>query len=94
MYILVYTFRIVTKMAKWGNSLALRIPRDIAERFRLYEGVRVAFRNTRSGALITAVREKQTRRRFPALKAALANFTSDMVEQVKWGGDVGKEGVR
>ncbi|HEY4508604.1 MAG TPA: AbrB/MazE/SpoVT family DNA-binding domain-containing protein [Candidatus Paceibacterota bacterium] len=83
-----------TKVARWGNSLALRIPRDIAERFRLYEGVRVAFRNTRSGALITAVKEKPTRRRFPTLKEALANFTSDMVEQVKWRSDVGKEVVR
>lgn len=84
----------VTKVAKWGNSLALRIPHDIAERFRLYEGVRVAFHNARSGALITAVREKQIRHRFPTLKEALANFTPEMIEQVEWGGDVGKEIVR
>jgi antitoxin MazE len=31
----------VNRVAKWGNSLALRIPREAAERLRLTEGTEV-----------------------------------------------------
>jgi antitoxin MazE len=31
----------VTQIAKWGNSLGIRIPRDVAARLGLTEGTRV-----------------------------------------------------
>ena len=80
-----------TKVTKWGNSLALRIPQEIAEKYRLYDGARVAFKETQKGALITSVKERLSKRRLPTLKEALANFSSVRVEKIRWGDDVGKE---
>jgi antitoxin MazE len=31
----------VTQIAKWGNSLGIRVPRDVADRLGLTEGTRV-----------------------------------------------------
>ena len=39
------------KVAKWGNSLALRIPADVARRFDLHAGDTVDARLTADGAL-------------------------------------------
>ena len=91
MYIQVYTYGMTTKVTKWGNSLALRIPQEIAEKYRLYNGARVVFTETQKGALITSVKETVAKRKLPTLKAALANFAPGMVEKVRWGNDVGKE---
>jgi len=82
-----------TKVTKWGNSLALRIPHELAKKYRLRDGAKVAFTETQKGVLVTAVAET-TEKKLPTLREALANFTPDMVERVDWGGDVGKEVIR
>jgi len=82
---------ITTKIAKWGNSLALRIPHGIAEKYRFSEGAFVTVRGMRTGALITPVFQRRTRNKLPTLKAALAKFTPEMTELVDWGKDIGKE---
>lgn len=40
------------KIAKWGNSLAVRIPRDVAEALGFEEGREVSFRAGGDGKLI------------------------------------------
>ncbi|MDR0781617.1 MAG: AbrB/MazE/SpoVT family DNA-binding domain-containing protein [Pseudomonadales bacterium] len=40
------------QIAKWGNSLAMRIPADLVRRFDLHEGDSVNAQLTAAGALI------------------------------------------
>ena len=80
-----------TKVTKWGNSLALRIPQEIAEKYSLYDGARVVLMETQKGALISPVKEKLAPKKLPSLKKALANFVPAMIEKVPWGNDVGGE---
>ena len=39
------------KVAKWGNSLAIRIPKDVEKELRLAEGDEVEVRRNNDGAL-------------------------------------------
>ncbi|PIQ68623.1 MAG: hypothetical protein COV91_03130 [Candidatus Taylorbacteria bacterium CG11_big_fil_rev_8_21_14_0_20_46_11] len=90
MYIQVYTYFMSTKVTKWGNSLGLRIPHELATKYRLRDGVKVAFTGTPKGVLVTAVVETAGKR-LPPLREAMANFIPEMTERVDWGRDVGKE---
>jgi antitoxin MazE len=71
------------QIAKWGNSLALRIPADIARRFGLREGDSVNAQLTVDGALNIRP-AKWSRRAFvaelDAARAALPMGTSVMEE--------------
>lgn len=91
MYIQVYTYSMTTKIAKWGNSLAIRIPQEIAEKYRLYDGAPVVLSQMQKGALIAPVRKSAAKRKLPTIQEAMANFVPEMLEQVDWGEDVGKE---
>lgn len=79
-----------TKIAKWGNSLALRIPTAVARKYRLNDGAKVAFTEMQRGVLVTAVVETAAKK-LPTLREAMANFVPEMMERVDWGRDVGKE---
>ena len=79
-----------TKVTKWGNSLALRLPQELAKKYRFRSGGKVSFTETRKGVLLTAVVEASARK-LPTLREALANFVPEMTEQVNWENDVGKE---
>jgi len=48
------------QVAKWGNSLGVRVPRDIAIRAGLKEGARVDIDATRDGRIVIS----RSRRRF------------------------------
>lgn len=39
------------KVSKWGNSLAVRIPKDVVETLGLEEGDRIAFRPLGKGVI-------------------------------------------
>ncbi|MEO8638064.1 MAG: hypothetical protein ABI430_04155 [Candidatus Taylorbacteria bacterium] len=80
-----------TKVTKWGNSLALRIPQGIAKKYHFYDGAQVEVRETTKGALILGVKEPHTMGKLPTLKDVLVNFSPNMIEDVQWGNDVGKE---
>ncbi len=47
-------------IAKWGNSLALRLPKGLAEDARLVEGATVDLR-VENGALVVALARKRYR---------------------------------
>jgi len=51
---------IQVQLTKWGNSLALRVPRGIATRAGLTEGVWVAIEASDKGLLITRHRRRFT----------------------------------
>jgi antitoxin ChpS len=49
------------QLTKWGNSLGLRVPKDIAERLRLSEGLRVELETDEAGRIImTPARRRYT----------------------------------
>jgi antitoxin MazE len=57
------------QVSRWGNSLAMRLPSDIARRLGLREGDRVQLRLTADGAL-TIRPASWSRKRFAAELAA------------------------
>jgi antitoxin MazE len=74
------------KIAKWGNSLAVRIPKTVAEQARLQEG----------DAILIEVPEGQIRlrpaQRIPTLKELVAQITPEnRHREIDWGPDVGRE---
>lgn len=75
-----------TTVSKWGNSLALRLPRHIAEGVRLTEGQTVEFEIADETLIV-----RPTRRRFK-LSELLADFKkSRSHEEVDWGKPQGEE---
>jgi antitoxin MazE len=64
-----YHMAIQVQIAKWGNSLGVRIPRDVAARSGLTEGARVDIEAADDGRIIIS----RSRRRF-ALEELLAGM--------------------
>jgi len=60
------------QVAKWGNSLGLRVPRNIAARVGLTEGARVDIEASEDGRIIIT----RSRRRF-TLEELLEGMTPD-----------------
>ena len=60
------------QIAKWGNSLGLRVPRNIAARVGLTEGARVDIEASEDGRIIIT----RSRRRF-TLEELLEGMTPD-----------------
>lgn len=63
---------IQVQIAKWGNSLGLRVPRDIAARVGLIEGTRVDVEASDDGRIIVT----RSRRRF-TLDELVAGMTPE-----------------
>ncbi|HEY4522860.1 MAG TPA: AbrB/MazE/SpoVT family DNA-binding domain-containing protein [Candidatus Paceibacterota bacterium] len=79
-----------TKLQKWGNSLAVRIPDDVVEDAGLAPGTEVTVRKMRNSVVITPARAK---------KRSPINI-DEMIERIRpetlhgetdWGPPVGKE---
>ena len=72
---------------KWGNSLAVRLPRAFAEELGLTDGAAVALSLTEHGLLLTAARPAP-----PRLEDLLAGVTRrNMHAEVDIGPAVGRE---
>jgi antitoxin MazE len=63
---------IQVQIAKWGNSLGVRVPRDVAARAGLTEGARVDIEAADDGRIIIS----RSRRRF-TLEELLAGMTPE-----------------
>ena len=73
---------------KWGNSLALRIPRAVAKQIRVQEGDPVTLRVSAAGLTVKPAPKRLS------LDALLAQVTSENLHPAtKWGADVGREVV-
>lgn len=74
------------QVVKWGNSLAVRIPKAVAEQARMKEG---------DAILIKAARGRIELRpavRIPTLQELVAQITPENRHaETQWGPDVGKE---
>ena len=77
------------QIARWGNSLGLRIPKDLATRFGLTEGARVEVEAEGDRIVITADRPRY------ALDDLLKGMKPEAMRDVfDWGPDAGREDVR
>ena len=56
----VYTFGMITKLAQWGNSLGIRIPKEIIEFFALKDGSKVTIKKVDEGILIIPEIKEET----------------------------------
>lgn len=74
-----------TTVSKWGNSLALRLPRHIAEGVKLIEGQTVEFEISDETLII-----RPTRKRFK-LDDLLAGYEKPADGEVEWGKPEGDE---
>jgi antitoxin MazE len=63
---------IQVQIAKWGNSLGIRVPREVAARAGLFEGARVDIEASDDGRIIIS----RSRRRF-TLEELLAGMTPE-----------------
>ena len=71
---------------KWGNSLALRIPKSLAEQVKVKEGASVELSADADGLLMKPTPGRQS------LKAILARIRPDNLQgEVKTGRAVGRE---
>lgn len=76
-----------TSVQRWGNSLALRIPKAYANETNLHEGSEVDFRVAEGGLVIEPVRPKRH-----SLQALLDRVTpSNLHGKTDSGEAVGKE---
>ncbi len=76
------------QLARWGNSLGVRIPKDIANKLGLSEGTRVEMETDGNRILI------QVDRPHYDLKDLLIGMTPEAMHQAfDWGTDVGREDV-
>ncbi|HSK38772.1 MAG TPA: AbrB/MazE/SpoVT family DNA-binding domain-containing protein [Arenibaculum sp.] len=75
-------------LARWGNSLGIRIPKDIAGRFGLTEGARVDIDAEEDRIVISVTRPRYS------LHELLAGMTPEaMREAFDWGPERGREVV-
>lgn len=73
-------------VAKWGNSLAIRIPKNVADKINLKEGTAISIDVNHNNIVITPRKPKYT------LEDLLAEATEeDFDGEYDWGEAVGEE---
>lgn len=77
---------IQVQIAKWGNSLGLRVPRDVAARAGLTEGARVDIEASADGKIIVT----RSRRRF-TLDELTVQMTPEREHRLEDDGPRGEE---
>ncbi|HET7214129.1 MAG TPA: AbrB/MazE/SpoVT family DNA-binding domain-containing protein [Terriglobia bacterium] len=76
-----------TQLGKWGHSLAVRIPKTVAENARLEEGDRLTVSLGRDGTIVI-----KPARRMHSLGELVGRITPrNRHGEIEWGGPVGKE---
>jgi antitoxin MazE len=76
-----------TQLAKWGNSLALRIPKAVADSAGLRKGDPVSLRVSEDGELVVSA----ARRKYK-LEALVSRITAkNRHGETDWGKPVGRE---
>ncbi len=76
-----------TQLAKWGNSLAVRIPKSVVGTARLREGDEVTLAVSKGGAIVM----RPARRKY-RLDELVSKITArNRHDETDWGPQVGKE---
>jgi len=75
-----------TKLQKWGNSLGVRLPKEVVKKAKLKDGKTVSIKNMGNSIVITAYSKKET------LDDLLSKITPENIHaEIDWGGAVGNE---
>ena len=76
-----------TTVSKWGNSLAVRIPRAVAKEARLSEGDCLALNLDRDGSIVL----RSARRRYELAELVSRITPKNRHRETDWGPPQGKE---
>jgi antitoxin MazE len=76
-----------TQVSKWGNSLAVRIPRAIAKEARLAEGDRLTLNLATDGSIVL----RSTRRKYELGQLVSRITTKNRHSETDWGPPAGRE---
>jgi antitoxin MazE len=80
-----------TELARWGNSLAVRIPKEALQRAGLREGDSLTLSSTRKGEIQLRSRRKRKPKSL-TLEQMVARITPEnMHSRLDWGPPQGKE---
>jgi antitoxin MazE len=77
----------LAKIQKWGNSLGVRIPKNVAQEARIQEGTSVELR-VEEGRLVIA---PQNKRKYTLAELVDKITPENMHGETDWGPPVGKE---
>ncbi len=78
-----------TTIQKWGNSLGVRIPKEIARQVSLGEGSVISFSVEKNALVLSLPKKKQY-----TLKSLLKGFDKKTQHPLAdWGSDVGREAI-
>ena len=76
-----------TAIQRWGNSLALRIPKVFAEQANMKRGTAVSLTLEKQRLIVAPLRTKES-----SLKSLLAKVTPENIHsETDWGPPVGEE---
>jgi antitoxin MazE len=75
---------------RWGNSLALRVPKAFAEEIGAVEGKRAEM-TTENGVLVVKVAKPKKRRRYSLERLVNGITEENRHAEVDWGAPVGDE---
>lgn len=76
-----------TKVQKWGNSLAVRLPKDVAKAAALKAGTSVVITRERRGIFLAPLKGSE-----PTLEELIAQITPEnRYEKIDWGKREGNE---
>ncbi len=77
------------EIKKWGNSLALRIPKDLAQTLELHEGTQLTLELTEHGLLLKPAPKRRSTKN---LETLLQGITPEKIHsEIDWGQAVGNE---
>lgn len=75
------------KIAKWGNSLGIRIPKHLAEQIQLQEGDEIEISATADKLIVTPLRRKKY-----TLEELLEGMgENNLHSEIDWGEAMGRE---
>lgn len=76
-----------TKIQQWGNSLAVRLPKEVTRKFKLHKGSSVTIVQDTKNILIKPIHKNKT-----SLKELVAKITPENIHrEFDLGKSVGKE---
>jgi antitoxin MazE len=76
-----------TQVSKWGNSLAVRIPRTIAKEARIAEGDQLSLDLAEDGSIVL----RSTRRKFRLDQLVSKITPKNRHKETAWGAPAGRE---
>lgn len=81
-----------TKAQMWGNSIAVRIPKAMADKHGIKPGTEISFTDNHENLVLKAETEEIKYREHPKFKEFMAQVTPENIHpEVDWGPPVGNE---